>query len=83
MKARYHLEKGHARPTEHRTVFRTSTAHGGYLTTRGRFRGGEEVTRLICTTTRRDGHTSRDTLTFRNELHARAWLALIQQEHRR
>lgn len=79
MNARYHLEQGHADPSEHRTIYRQSTAHGGYITRRGHFRGGEEVTRLICTTTRRDGHRTQDTLTFRNELHARAWLRLLTQ----
>lgn len=83
MKATYHLEKGHATPTDRRALVRSSSDHGIYLTVRGRFRDGEEVTRLIITTTRRDGFRTTDTLTFRNELHARAWLGLISHGNTR
>ena len=82
LKVHYHIEHGHAQPHERRAVFRQGTETGGYLTQRGRFRGGEEVARLIITSTRRDGFSSHDTLTFRNELHARAWLGIIERHTR-
>ena len=78
----YHIQRGIAHPHESRVVFRQSHQDGGYLAFRGTYSGGEEVTRIITRTKRRDGYTITDSLAFRNPLHARAWLGLMHQETR-
>jgi hypothetical protein len=83
MKHTYHLERGIATPDERRAVFRQSSTEGGYLTQRGWFQGGEEVTRLISTSKKWNGQVVRHAMTFRNDLHARAWLGTLTQERTR
>jgi len=83
MRTTYHIEPGTARPGELRAIVRLCPHDSAYLTRRGRYRGGEEVYRLIVTSTRRDGHRSADSLAFRNPLHARAWLGILAASQQR